>query len=270
MKQILLFVLTFSCFLSAEAQEVKPKNKIVHADPVYEDLTTELGGEKGANEININFGYRNLEGLHHTLLSQLEFEYAPANNLGFELLIPFTAYFSNPALDDDPPNNELEFIQWTVQYTFFQSFERNISLAVGLENAFQSQDPYVSPEEQKKGFSIEHIFYQPFLTIGKNWNETYFLLFKGGPEFAQDLEESSIDIEPVLTSAFHFKFSQEDENFLGIEFNKVVEDGHFEMFIRPQLKIELSDKLNIGTTVGIPVSQPDTNWSAFIRVAYEL
>ncbi len=252
------------------AQKTAPENKVKHADPVFEDLTGDLGADKGDNEININLGYRNLEGLHHTLLTQLEFEYVPVKNLGIELLIPYTAYFTNPVPENPRPGNSLEFLQWTMQYTLFQSFKRNISLAVGLENAFQSQDPYSSPQENKRGFSVENIRYLPFLIIAKNWDDKFFLLFKGGSGVDHNLEDNSFDEIHRLTTAIHYKIPGENENYLGVELNKSVEEGDFEMFIRPQVKFEITDNFNIGTAVGFPVSKPDTKWSAFMRVAYEL
>lgn len=270
MKQILTIFLIFASSLPVLAQEERVEKKIKHADPVVEDLTTELGVDKGMKELNVNFGYRNLEGLHHSLLSQLEFEFSPINNLGFEILLPYTTYLTNPVLDDPRPDNKLEFLQWTGQYTIYQSFERQVSLAIGFENSFESQDPYVSPRENKSGFSIENIQYQPFLILAKNWNEQYFLLFKGGTEIDQDLEDGSSGFEHLLTTAFHYSISNEKDNYVGIELNKSLEEGDFEMFIRPQLKIEITDKLNIGTTIGIPAWEPETNWTAFMRVAYEL
>lgn len=270
LKIILITFLSISLPLWALAQESENAPKVKHADPVFEDLTTELGVYKGFYELNTNFGYRKLEDLHHTLLSQLEFEFAPVNNLGFELLIPYTAYFTNPVLQDPRPGNSLEFLQWTVQYTFYQSPQRGISMAVGFENAFERQDPYISPQERQEGFSIANIIYQPFLIVAKNWKDRYFILFNGGPGIDQDLEENTIDLVPQLTTAFHYRLSNENDHFLGVELNKSIEEGDFEMFVRPQIKIEITDNFNIGTALGIPVAKPETKWSAFMRVAYEL
>lgn len=242
---------------------------IQHADPVYEDLTTELGADKGMNEVNINFGYRELKSDHHTFLTQLEYEFAPIDNLGFELLLPFTIYFPNPVSEIERPGNGVEFLQWTGQYTFLQSARHNFSLAFGLENIFESSDPYVSPQEEKDGFSIDNIGYTPFLIVAKNWQEKFFLLFKGGTELDHNLEENSADFIHQLHSSLHYSLSEEKENYVGVELNKNLEDGDFEMFVRPQLILELSDSFNLGATIGIPVEKPDTRWSTFVRLAYE-
>ena len=262
---ILFVTLSVSSFAVAQGQDKDIKN----VSPVYEDLTTEIGVDKGMNELNINFGYRNLKSEHHTLLTQLEYEFAPIKNLGFELLLPFTAYVPNPLSDLERPGNSIEFLQWTTQYTFFQSAEKGISLAFGLDNVLESRDPYVSPQESNKGFSVENIGYTPFLILAKNWQEKSFILFKGGTLLDHDLEEGSVDFEHQLTSAFHYQFSENSDNYLGIELNKTLEKGDFEIFIRPQIILEISDSFNLGTTVGIPAWNPETKWSAFIRLAYE-
>lgn len=252
----------------AHAQEEEADIK--HADPVFEDLTTELGADKGVNELNINFGYRNMVSDYHTLLGQLEYEFAPADNLGFEILLPFTIYFPNPLSYIERPANTVEFLSWTGQFTFFQSSEKNISLAVGLENTFESIDPYKSPQEKKDGFSLENIKYNPFIIVAKNWQDKFFILFKGGPMLNHDIDDNSIDFIPLLHSAFHYSISEQDESYIGLELNKALEDGDFEMYIRPQLILELSDNFDLGVAIGIPVKKPETRWSTFFRLAYNL
>lgn len=130
--------LVIGLFIWSLSEARGQEKDIKHESPVYEDLTTDLGADKGENELNINFGYRNLESRHHTLLTQLEYEFAPVDNLGFELLLPFTAYAPNAASDFERPGNSVEFLQWTTQYTFLQNEEKKLSMAFGLENIFES------------------------------------------------------------------------------------------------------------------------------------
>lgn len=258
----LLFILPYS-----HAQE--EEDEIKHADPVFEDLTTALGVEKGENELNINFGYRNMVRDYHTLLGQLEYEFAPADNLGFEILLPFTIYFPNPLSFIERPANTVEFLSWTGQYTFFQASEKKISLALGLENTFESTDPYKSPQERKEGFSLENIQYFPFLIVAKNWQDKFFILFKGGPILDHKLDNNAVNFIPQLHSAIHYSISEEDENYVGLELNKTLEDEGFEMYIRPQLILELSETFDLGVTIGIPVKKPEIRWSTFFRLAYD-
>lgn len=237
--------------------------KTEHADPVFEDLTTDLGARKGENQLNMNLGYRELEVGHHILLTQLEYEFAPADALGFEVLIPYTVYFNNELSEVDRPGNRLEFLQWGSQYTFFTSPEKKISLAAGFRNAFEAQEP----DESNNRFKIENIRYFPFLVAAKNWEDKFFLLFSGGTEIDHALGEGA-DVEHQLNTAFHYGFSDED-HYVGVEFNKSLEDGDFEMIIRPQIILQVMEDYNIGATFGIPVGAPDLQWTAFLRLAYE-
>lgn len=260
-----LFLIFFClCLSPLLAQEEDPK--VQHADPVYDDLITELGAKKGTNELNLNLGYRSYRNNHHLLLSQLELEYAPIDNLGFEITLPFTAYFTNPEVDLQQRDNRIEFLQWGTQYTFYSSPQRGLSFALSFINTFGKEEDY-EPEDTN-GFKVENIRYMPFLIAAKNWHDTWFLLFAGGTELNQDLSDTSVGFEHHLTTAFHYGFS-EDDHFMGLELNKSFRDGDFEMMLRPQLILEISDSFTLGSTIGIPVFIPDTRWTAFLRLAYE-
>lgn len=76
MKQILPIICLLMFSYEGISQSVTSKTdsiqtKIKHADPVFEDLTTALGVRKGEKELNMNFGYANLQNNHHILESQL-------------------------------------------------------------------------------------------------------------------------------------------------------------------------------------------------------
>jgi hypothetical protein len=58
-------------------------------------------------------------------------------------------------------------------------------------------------------------------------------------------------------------------NFIGIEFNKSVENGNFDMTIRPQMRVSITDNLLIGIVTGIPVSRENERFSTFLRLIYE-
>lgn len=239
---------------------------IKHADPVYNDFSTDLGARKGSGQINVNFGYQNMSDQHHELLSQLELEYAPVDNLGLELLLPYNVYFNNNLSLVERPQNRLEFLQWSGQYTFLSSYVRRISLAVGFTNSFEMESP---EPPSNKGIDLKTITYSPFLTFAKNWNDQYFLTFSGGPELVRELEPKGWDVAAQLNTAFHYGFSEQD-HYVGVEFNKEISEGSFEMVIRPQLTLQLGSKLNLGAALGVPVAIEGSKWSGFLRVAYEL
>lgn len=276
MKQFLALVLSFSLLghvsdaqqheSSAFRQLEGSEPPIKHADPVYNDFSTDLGARKGSGQINVNFGYQNIPDQHHELLSQLEFEYAPVDNLGLELLLPYNAYFNNKLSMVERPQNRLEFLQWSAQYTFLSSYERRISMAMGLTNSFEMESP---EPPSSKGIDLKTITYNPFLTFAKNWADQYFFTFSGGPELVRELEPNGWDVSAQLNTAFHYGFSERD-HYVGVEFNKEISEGSFEMVIRPQLTLQLGDKLSLGAAFGIPIGVEDSNGSAFLRLAYEL
>lgn len=268
-KYLAVFLLLLCPLIPLMAQQKEPdqpeeEQRIEHADPVFEDLTTALGARKGENELNINFGYWQLKEDHHVFLSQLEYEFAPVDNLGFEVVLPYSVYFTNPLTEAERPANRLEYLQWGMQYSFYSSAKSGISLAAAFQNTLGQDDEF----EPRNSFEINQIQYFPFLVAAKNWEDTFFLLFSGGPALNQDLAEKSIGIEYQLNTAFHYGFG-EDDHYLGVEINKSLEEGDFEMMLRPQLILELSDNFILGSSIGFPVAKPDTRWTGFLRLAYE-
>src|SRR5690554_2377594 len=280
MKQ-LVFVLAVFCTMlmnSSYSQDLSdllskkhpmgPEPAIVHADPVYNDFSTDLGAKKGSGQINLNFGYQNMSENHHELLSQLEMEYAPMDNLGLELLLPYNVYFNNDLSLLERPENKLEFLQWSAQFTFLTSYSKSISMAVGFTNSFEMESP--EPSLNKDGDVIlKTINYSPFLTFAKNWNDRYFFSLSEGPDVAQEFKPKEWSIGAQLNTSFHYGFSEQD-HYVGVEFNKEISDGAFEMFIRPQVMLELGDKFNLGLALGIPAWIKESDWSAFLRLAYEI
>jgi hypothetical protein len=58
-------------------------------------------------------------------------------------------------------------------------------------------------------------------------------------------------------------------NFIGVEFNKTLDNGDFDMTIRPQMRLGIADNLLIGIVVGIPVSRENERFSSFLRLIWE-
>lgn len=261
---VYLFFLGKSSAQSPPEENTERNIKIEHADPVFEDLTTDLGARTGENELNANFGYRKLRKNHHVFLSQLEYEIAPVDHLGLEILLPYTVYFNNQLDEKERPENRMEFFQWSTQYTFYTSTKRKVSMAVNFRNILETQDPH----QNKRDFNLQTVTYNPFLIFAKNWQDRYFLLFSGGLEILHEVEERQFELSYPINTAFHYKFSEQD-HFVGIEFNKNVEDKAFEMFIRPQVILQILEEINLGAAFGIPIGMSDDQWMAFLRLAYE-
>jgi hypothetical protein len=58
-------------------------------------------------------------------------------------------------------------------------------------------------------------------------------------------------------------------NFIGVEFNKTIDKGDFDMTMRPQMRLGIADNLLIGIVAGIPVSRENERLSSFIRLIWE-
>jgi len=58
-------------------------------------------------------------------------------------------------------------------------------------------------------------------------------------------------------------------NFVGIELNKELTHGDFDMTIRPQMRVGVADNLLIGIVTGIPVKRENERFSTFMRLIYE-
>lgn len=227
----LIFMVSIPVYAQQTPTDPSASEKgIEHADPVFNDFNTDLGAKKGTGQINVNFGYGNLTQDHHELLSQLELEYAPLDNLGIEVLLPYNVYVNNKLSLVDRPENRLEFLQWSAQYTFLTQVSKGISMAMGFTNTLEMQSP--EPQLNREGgFDLESIDYHPYLTFAKNWQDRYFFMFSGGPEFSHDLEQNGLETGAQLNTAFHYGFSDKD-HYLGVEFNKEIEEGSLEMYIR--------------------------------------
>ena len=71
-----------------------------------------------------------------------------------------------------------------------------------------------------------------------------------------------------INTNFHFMLPR-SRNFLGLEFNKELGDHDFDMVIRPQMRLEVSEEFLIGIVTGIPVSREEERLSAFMRIIWE-
>ncbi len=247
----------------ALADTTDADQKIEHVSPVFDDLTTDLGARKGENELNINLGLRRYRDRSSEILTQLEYEVAPIDNLGAEILIPYMAYFNFQGEEIDRPRNRFEFLQFTLQYTFLRSKEQNISAALGYRSILETQDP----RRTDRSFSLATVTHEPFLIGAKNWNDRFFLILIGGARFIHDQLENELSVEYPLTTALHHKLGQSD-HAVGVEFNKVFTDDGFEMYVSPQVIFTIQEDFTVGLSYGFPVELPEEGGHVFLRFAY--
>ncbi len=99
------------------------------------------------------------------------------------------------------------------------------------------------------------------------WNPSFFLLFSGGPELTQELQPVEWQLGFNINSNFHYGFSEKD-HFIGLEVNKNFENGSLEMFIRPQIILDIGEDFVFGLALGFPSGIEDEKFNGFLRLAY--
>lgn len=233
-----------------------------HAEPLYIDLIRDLGARKGEKEWNVAMGMNDNNG-YYKFSPLIEYEWAPIDRLGLEVELPFS-YYHSYSKDVQAPSNKLNEIKLAAQYTFFVSDKHATSMALGYIQEFKlnSFDNY-----GKKVF-FTGVSYNPFYVIAKRWGQDFHTLFYTGPVFEDTFVNSSTSTTWQINSNFHY-MPLGSRNFIGLELNKKIRDGKFDMTFRPQMRIVLSHKLIIGGLVGIPLNREKEGISGFMRIIYE-
>ncbi len=236
--------------------------KVLHAEPLYIDLIRDLGARKGEHEWNIGFGLldRNAYEEYEFLI---EYEFAVIDRLGLEVELPFI-FHSTSNNSSDVPENQLEGLQLAAQYTFLVSKKAKTSLALGYLHKFKMIS--------FKRYGNEPLYsgnvYNPFFVAAKRWGRSFHSLIYTGPEFDRSFNSGSTELAFEINTNLHYMIAG-TANFVGIEFNKSIEDSKFSMTIRPQIRVEIRDDLLIGLVTGIPAERKDEGLSMFVRLIYE-
>ncbi len=246
-----------------EIEDDEEPDKVLHAEPLYIDLIRDLGARKGEKEWNLGLGVTdNLEFDSYEAL--IEYEWAPVNRLGLEVELPFTFYSSvNGTEKDSIPSNRLNSIKMAAQWSFFVNEPLANSMALGYINEFVLSDFRNFGQPLIKGN-----VYNPFLVVAKRWGNNFHSLVYTGPMIEQDYLSKEIHMTYDINTSLHYMISG-TRNFIGIEFNKTLETGDFDMTMRPQMRLGIADNLLIGIVAGIPVSRENERLSSFVRLIWE-
>jgi hypothetical protein len=241
----------------------KEPDKVLHAEPLYIDLIRDLGARKGEKEWNVGLGLTdNLKFDSYEAL--IEYEWAPIDRLGLEVELPFTFYSPvNGAEKDSVPSNNLQSIKIAAQWSFFVSEPMATSMAIGYINEFVLSDFRNFGQPFIKGN-----VYNPFLVVAKRWGRNFHSLIYTGPMIEQNYSTSEFHTTYDINTSFHYMISG-TRNFIGVEFNKTLDTGNFDMTLRPQMRLGIADDLLIGIVVGIPISREEERLSSFIRLIWE-
>lgn len=244
-------------------EDHKEPDKVLHAEPLYIDLIRDLGARKGEKEWNLGLGLTdNLKFDSYEAL--IEYEWAPVNRLGLEVEFPFTFYSSVNGIGSNfTPPNQLNSIKIAAQWSFFVNEPMATSMAIGYINEFELSNfrKFGNP------FIIGNV-YNPFLVIAKRWGNNIHSLIYTGPLIEQHFSSNKLHIIYDINTSFHYMISG-TKNFIGIEFNKTIDNGNFDLTIRPQMRLGIADNLLIGIVAGIPISRKNERLSSFVRLIWE-
>lgn len=246
-----------------EIQDHKNPDKVLHAEPLYIDLIRDLGARKGEKEWNLGLGLTdNLKFDSYEAL--IEYEWAPIDRLGLEVELPFTFYSPvNGEANVTVPSNQLNSIKIAAQYSFFVSEKMATSMAVGYINEFELSnfrdfgDPFIKGN-----------VYNPFFVVAKRWGNNFHTLIYTGPMIEQNFSNNKFSLTYDINTSFHYMIPG-TRNFIGVEFNKTLDNNDFDMTIRPQMRVGVADNLLIGIVGGIPVSRENERLSSFLRLIWE-
>lgn len=245
-----------------EVENKKTPDKVLHAEPLYIDLIRDLGARKGEKEWNVGLGITD-NNTFDKYTALVEYEWAPIDRLGLEVELPFSIYYPTNG-NATAPSNKLNSLKLAAQYSFYVSEKRATSMALGYIQEFELTE---FDKYGKDKFFTGNI-YNPFFVVAKRWGNNFHTLLYTGPAFIQHFSDNSINTSWQINSNFHYMISG-TRNFIGIEFNKTVENGDFDMTIRPQMRVGIADNLLIGIVTGIPVSRENERFSTFLRLIYE-
>ena len=265
---LLLLVLLF-CSIVTTAQEnpisTPPEKipKVHHIEPLYIDLVRDLGARKGEKELNLAGDFKNTSNYsEYAVLA--EYEFAPIDRLGLEVETDFS-FFKRISDAQEIPKNRFDNLRLSAQYSFYVSTKYNTTLAIGYTQVIG----FTAFEDLDEKPLIKGLQYSPFFIAAKRWGSSIHTLIFAGPIFKHRFNTDYTNVDWQINTSIDYAIPN-SSNFVGIEFNKEVVDGKFEMTMRPQGKIQINKALALGLVAGFPITRSKEKFSSFFRLIYEL
>ena len=246
-----------------QVEDKQEPDKVLHAEPLYIDLIRDLGARKGEKEWNLGLGLTdNLDFDSYEAL--IEYEWAPADRLGLEVELPFTFYAPvNGTEKDAVPSHQLNSLKIAMQWSFFVSEAMATSMAIGYINEFELSD--------FRNFGktlIRGNVYNPFFVAAKRWGQNFHTLVYTGPMIEHNYDTNKVHTTFDINTNFHCMIPG-TRNFIGIELNKTLDKSDFDMTLRPQMRVGVTDHIMIGIVAGVPISRENERFSSFLRLIWE-
>lgn len=247
--------------LEVEGVKYEPE-KVLHAEPLYIDLIRDLGARKGEKEWNVGLGLTD-NNKYDRYTALVEYEWAPVNRLGLEIELPFSFHYSSRE-NGSAPGNKLNSIKMAAQYSFFVSEKIKTSMAIGHIQEFELMEF----DRYGKDRFFSGSIYNPFVVTAKRWGNNFHTLLYTGPVIAHHFKNNAVHKGWQINSNFHYMIPG-TRNFVGLELNKNIENGNFDMTVRPQMRVGVTSNLLVGIVTGIPIKRENERFSSFLRLIYE-
>ena len=243
--KVVLLLLLICCSIS-NAQEFptvtpapKKRPKVHHIEPLYIDLVRDLGARKGEKELNLAGDFKNTaEYSEYAVLA--EYEFAPIDRLGLEIETDFS-FFKQISTTRDIPKNRFDNLRLSAQYSFYVSPKYNTTLAIGYTQIIG----FTAFEDLNDKPLIKGLQYSPFFIAAKRWGADIHTLIFAGPIFKHRFNTDYTNVDWQFNTSIDYAIPN-SSHFVGIEFNKLLVHGKFEMTMRPQGKIQINKALAIG------------------------
>lgn len=247
----------------AEVENVKAKDKVLHAEPLYIDLIRDLGARKGEREWNLGFGLTDNIG-YDSYQMLVEYEFAPIDRLGFEVEVPVTVFAQQKgAAEVQRPPDRVESLKTAAQWSFFVSEKAKTSLALGYINEI-----LLPHQGTPSGKVITGNVFNPFLVAAKRWGDNFHTLIYTGPHIERDRHTGSTHQRFDINTSVHYMIPN-TRNFIGVETNKSLEGNDFDMVLRPQMRLGIAENFLVGIVTSIPVDRENERFSMFTRLIWE-
>jgi hypothetical protein len=245
----------------SEVQDVKGRDKVLHAEPLYIDLIRDLGARKGEKEWNIGVGL--IDNLtFDTYEALIEYEFAPIDRLGLEIELPFTIVAAHNRIEENTiPASRLNSIKAAAQWSFYVSEKQKLSMALGYIHEFE-----LSPFKEFGSPVFTGNVFNPFVIAAKRFGSNFHTLVYTGPVIGKS--KSRWHSQYDINTNFHYMISG-TRNFIGLEINKSITNQDIDMVIRPQMRLGIMDNLLIGIVGGVPVNREEQRFSMFTRLIWE-
>ena len=245
-----------------ETEGKKTSAKVLHAEPLYIDLIRDLGARKGEKEWNVGLGLTD-NGNYDKYTALVEYEWAPVNRLGLEVELPFSLYYPTSG-NTTAPSSKLNSLKMAAQYSFYVSERNKISMAVGYIHEFELTEF----DNYGKKSLLDGNVYNPFFVAAKRWGNNFHTLLYTGPVIFHHFSSKSYHTSWQINSNVHYMIPG-TRNFIGLEINKVTHSSDFDMTLRPQMRVGITDNLLIGIVTGIPIGRENERCNTFLRLIYE-